>query len=68
MTYGIAQSLMSISQLQVSQQMNMSALRANMDFSQERAERIAEMAEDRASIENRVAQDPALGQQINLMA
>ena len=68
MTNTIAEASTAISQMQVQQQVSMSMLRADMDASQAQAQGIAEMAGDAASLQNQVVQDPALGQQVNLMA
>ncbi|MFP4643910.1 MAG: putative motility protein [Spirochaetales bacterium] len=68
MTDSITQASTAISQTQVQQQVNMRALRADMDSSKAQAEQISEMAGDASSRGSQIAQDPALGQQVNLMA
>ena len=68
MTNSIAEASTALSQMQVQQQVGMNVLRADMDASQAQAEGIAEMAGDNAELQNQVVQDPALGQQVNLMA
>lgn len=68
MTNGIAQASTALHQAQLQQEVGMNVMRMGLETSEQQAEGIQRMMGDAAELQQQVVQDPAVGQQVNIMA
>lgn len=68
MTMDIAQASTAMQQAQVQQQAGMSTLKAGLENEEAKAQGLNDMLTDVSEMSNQVAQDPAVGQTVNVLA
>ena len=68
MTMDIAQASTAMQQAQVQQQVSMSTLKAGLESEAAMAQGMNDMLTDVSDMSQQVAQDPAVGQTVNVMA
>lgn len=68
MTMDIAQASTAMQQAQVQQQASMSTLKAGLESEEAKAQGMNDMLTDVSEMSRQVAQDPAVGQNVNVLA